>query len=109
LAPWRWQRRDSVDGDTAATIFITLVTAVLALILVNRSWTESAAAMLRERNTAFAVVSVASAGLLAIALGVPAVSSLFSFEAVSTHQALTAIAVGSASVLWFEATKRRRR
>lgn len=93
-------------GTLRATIFITLVTAVLALILVNRSWTESALAMLRERNTAFAVVSVASAALLAIALGVPAVSSLFSFEAVSTHQALGAIAVGSASVLWFEAIKR---
>jgi Ca2+-transporting ATPase len=111
LGVFLWLHADGSDatasaGTLRATVFITLVTAVLALILVNRSLTESALAMLRERNTAFAVVSAASAALLAIALGVPAVSSLFSFEAVSTPQALAAIAVGSTSVLWFEAIKR---
>ena len=95
------------EGELRAATFVTLVTAVLALILVNRSWSESAIAMLRERNLAFAAVAVASAALLGLSLGVPSVAALFSFSPVAADHALAAIATGAASVLWFEAIKRR--
>ena len=95
------------EGELRAATFVTLVTSVLALILVNRSWTESAFAMLRERNVAFALVTLASAALLALALGVPSIAELFSFAPLAADHALPAIAAGAASVLWFEAIKRR--
>jgi hypothetical protein len=50
---------------------------------------------------------VASAALLGLSLGVPSVAALFSFSPVAADHALAAIATGAASVLWFEAIKRR--
>ncbi len=98
-----------IEGELRAAIFITLVTAVLGLILVNRSWTESALAMLRERNLAFVVVSLLSAGLLTTALALPPVAALFSFAPVAPLNALVAATAGAASVLWFELWKHRLR
>ncbi|MFM8481212.1 MAG: HAD-IC family P-type ATPase, partial [Gammaproteobacteria bacterium] len=71
LAIFLW-RFGSVGVDQLrALTFVTLIAAVLTLIIVNRSWTESALAMLRERNLPFAIVALASTVMLALALGVP--------------------------------------
>jgi len=107
LAIFLW-RFGSVGVDQLrALTFVTLIAAVLTLIIVNRSWTESALAMLRERNLPFAIVALASTVMLALALGVPMVSDLFSFAAIPIEAIAPAAVCGIASVLWFEWVKKR--
>jgi Ca2+-transporting ATPase len=100
-----WFGAVGVDQLRALT-FVTLISAVLTLIIVNRSWTESALAMLRERNLPFAIVALSSTVMLALALGVPVVSDLFSFAAAPIEALAPAVGGGIASVLWFEWLKK---
>ena len=61
----------SADAARALT-FATLVVAFIVIILVNRSWTRSAFAMLRVPNAALRWVVLGTCSLLAVVLGVPA-------------------------------------
>ncbi|MFZ9478627.1 MAG: cation-translocating P-type ATPase [Steroidobacteraceae bacterium] len=87
--------------------FATLVVAVLALIMVNRSWTYSIGYMLRQPNAALAWVVGFSVLFLAGALAIEPVRELFDFGAVSPRDLLPALAAGAVSVLWFEWLKGR--
>lgn len=107
LAVFLWGFGEIDVDQLRALTFVTLIAAILTLIVVNRSWTESAFAMLRERNLPFAIVALASIALLAIALGVPVVGDLFSFSAAPASALLPAIACGILSVCWFEWLKHR--
>ena len=96
-----WFGSVGVDQLRALT-FVTLVAAVLTLIIVNRSWTESALEMLRERNMPFFIVTLGSTVMLALALGVPMMSDLFSFAAFPVEFLVPAVGCGISSVVWFE-------
>lgn len=104
---WNHQLEPSISIDQVrALTFASLVAAVLTLILVNRSWGESALSVLRERNTAFLAVTLLSSSLLGAALALPVVGELFSFEPVSMWPLVSAITIGAGSVLWFETFKK---
>jgi Ca2+-transporting ATPase len=92
------------DAARALT-FSALVVSLLAIILMNRSWTRSAIAMLGERNSALWWVVAGAAGVLTVVLSVPAVRTLFSFAPLHATDIGLSLAAGLACLAWFEVLK----
>jgi Ca2+-transporting ATPase len=92
------------DAARALT-FSALVVSLLAVILVNRSWSRSAIAMLGERNAAFWWVVAGAAAVLAVVLFVPPVRSLFRFAPLHPQDLVLSLAAALACLAWFEALK----
>jgi Ca2+-transporting ATPase len=92
-------------GQSRALTFAALIVGNLMLILVNRSWTRSALAVLGQRNVAMWAVTGAALVFLASSLFLDPVSSLFRFEATPLARIGAAAAAGAASLLWFELLK----
>jgi Ca2+-transporting ATPase len=111
LAIFALAHRDHSDAAGRALTFATLVTAFLAIILVNRSWTRSSFAMLRVPNAALRWIIPGTLAVLAAVLFVPAARRLLHFAPVPLVELAGALAAGVASVAWFELWKliRRRR
>ena len=102
--------RQARSNDAArALTFSTLIVAVIAVILVNRSRSRSALSMLRLPNPALTWVLLGASAALASALLVPFVRGLFHFAKVGAWDLLLALGAGLLSVLWFEAVKHFRR
>jgi Ca2+-transporting ATPase len=93
-------------GDEIRTLaFVTIVMANLALIAVNRSWSESMAMTLRAPNRAFWAVIGGTLFFLAVAIAFPATREVFRFAVVNPWDLLLCIVAGVLSVLWFEVYK----
>jgi Ca2+-transporting ATPase len=106
--------RPSHSAEAArALTFATLVPAFVVIILVNRSWTRSALAMLRVPNAALRWVLIGTCAFLAMALSIPFAQGVFHFDPLHTPDLLISLGVGMVCVLWFEfvklATRRRER
>lgn len=97
------------DAAARTLSFVTLIVANLALIVVNRSWTEPFWRTLRQPNpTLWWLLSGAALLLLAI-LEVEGLRLLFSFAAVGWSEIGWCTLAGVASVAWFEVAKVVRR
>jgi len=94
----------SADAARALT-FATLVVAFLVVILINRSWTKSAIAMLRVPNAALRWVVLGACVLLAVVLKVPVAQRLFHFEPLHSADLILSLGAGLVCVLWFELVK----
>jgi Ca2+-transporting ATPase len=98
--------RTSHSAEAArALMFATLVVAFVVIILVNRSWTRSAFAMLRVPNPALPWVVLGACAFLAVVLWVPVVQRLFHFAPLHAGDLLLSLGAGSTCVLWFELMK----
>ena len=98
------RRAHPVDAARALT-FVTLVVAIVIVIVVNRSWLQSAAAMLRAPNPAVRWVLLGAAVFLALAVLVPFVRRLFHFAPLHLNDLLLSLGAGLLCVLWFEVVK----
>lgn len=96
------------DAGRALT-FTALVVSFLAIILANRSWTESMIGGLRNPNPALWWVLGGTAGFLILVLAWPSAQRLFHFARLDGPDLLLACSAGLASILWFEALKALRR
>ncbi len=94
----------SAEAARALT-FATLVVAFVVIILVNRSWTRSAFAMLRVPNAALRWVVLGTCVFLAAVLTVPVAQRLFHFAPLHTVDLLLSLGAGLVCVLWFELVK----
>jgi len=92
------------DAARALT-FAALVVSLLAIILMNRSWTRSTIAMLGERNAALWWVIAGGAAFLAVVLLVAPVRALFSFAPLHAQDVGLSLAAGLACLAWFEILK----
>ncbi len=92
------------DAARALT-FAALVISLLAIILMNRSWSRSAIAMLRVGNRALWWVVAGSAILLTIVLFAVPVRALFSFAPVHARDISLSLLAGLACLGWFEILK----
>jgi Ca2+-transporting ATPase len=97
------------DDAARALTFSTLVVALVAVILVNRSWTRSIVAMIRQPNPALRWVGLGAMALLFVALEVPIVQRFFHFAPLHLTDLLLSLGAGLACVLWFETVKWTRR
>ena len=105
LAIFVLARRGHGPDAARALTFSALVVSLLAIILMNRSWTRSAIAMLGERNAALWWVVAGGAGVLAVVLSVGPVRSLFSFAPLHAQDIGLSLAAGLACLAWFEVLK----
>jgi Ca2+-transporting ATPase len=99
--------REGHSAEAArALTFATLVTAFLVIILVNRSWTRSAVAMLRVKNASMRWVLLGTCALLATVLLVPAAQRLLHFAPLHVGDLALALGAGLICVAWSELLKR---
>jgi len=89
--------------------FASIVFANLALILTNRSWTQSIFGTFRTRNNALAYIFSGALLALSLVIFVPQLRNLFSFSALQPVDLLICLTAGSVSVAWFEIYKALRR
>ncbi len=95
-----------LGAEEARTLtFVTLIFSNLGLILSNRSWSRSALATLRSRNTALWWVFLGAIVFLVAVLYIPLLRQLFSFTTVHLSDLAICLAAGAASVAWFELFK----
>ncbi|MDQ5925131.1 MAG: P-type Ca2+ transporter type [Pseudomonadota bacterium] len=85
-------------GRTQA--FVGLVLGNLALIQANRSWSTTDR-QTRHRNPAFLWITAGALALLSLALGIPAVATLFRFTAPSPTLLILAGTLTAMAWLWF--------
>ena len=91
--------------NARALTFSTLVIANLMLILANRSWTRTIISTFRAPNPALYWVVGGAVVVLALSIYVPFLRSLFRFSVLHLTDIGICLAVGAASLLWFEAWK----
>ena len=105
LGAYAWGATRLTEDEARAFAFATLVIGNLALIFSNRSRSGSLWASLRVPNRTLWIVTGVTLGFLGLLLYLPGLARLFFFEALPIAELLTALALGLASVLWFEAIK----
>jgi Ca2+-transporting ATPase len=93
------------EGSARAMAFVALVAGNLGLILVNRSARLTSWESLSHANPALWWIAGGTLAALAAAVYVPSAASVFRFQALGAGEALSALAAGVASVLWFDVTK----
>ena len=98
-------RADHTAEVARALTFTTLVVSFVVIILVNRSWTRSAFAMLRVPNAALRWVMLGTCAFLAAVLVVPFAQRLFHFAPLNAKDLVLSMGAGSVCVLWFELVK----
>ncbi len=99
------QHQSRSTEEARAFTFTTLVIANLGLILTNRSWTRTMWETLKSRNAALLWVLGGAFIFLGLILYVPFLRNLFRFSKLHPLDILICLALGVASVLWFEALK----
>ena len=90
-------------------VFCTLISSLIALIYLNRSWSASFRELLARRNPALYVVTAFAILCLTLALLVPMIRDRFSFAVISLDQFFWSSIIGLASLLWVEIVKAKRR
>jgi len=95
------------DAMARASTFSAMVLSNLALIFANRRWSRIALPGRGATNLAFGWIAVATIAWLAVVLGFPQISGLFSFEQPTPAMLMLAVAAAAVSLLWFEAVKWR--
>jgi Ca2+-transporting ATPase len=105
LGAFAWASPRIPEAEARAFAFATLVTGNLALILSNRSTTQSLWATLRTPNITLWVVVALAMALLMSALYVPWAVGVLRFAPLPAHELGAAVALGLLSVLWFEGIK----
>ena len=96
------------DEAIRALVFTALLSGNLMLILVNLSWSRSAASILRGKNRPALILFLAAILLLISVFRLNWLRELFQFGIVPSLYVFVAFMVGGASVLWFEWVKKRR-
>jgi len=98
-------RPDHTAEAARALTFATMVVSFVVIILVNRSWTRSAFAMLRVPNAALQWVVLGTCAFLAAVLVVPFAQRLFHFSTLHAKDLILSVGAGLVCVLWFELYK----
>jgi len=93
------------DNAARALTFTTLVVSFLAIILTNRSWTQTILGSLRNPNPAIWWVLGGTSAFLTLVLTWPFTQRLFHFAPLHGRDLVLAGLAGFASVLWFEGFK----
>ena len=85
--------------------FVTLISANIAVILSNRSWTSNIFKILITPNKTVKWVVGGAVIFLGLILNIPVLQDLFQFEKVGYVELLICICAGLFSITWFEIFK----
>jgi P-type Ca2+ transporter type 2C len=98
--------RGQGEDDARALTFTSLVITNLALIVANRSWTESGFKVMLRYNAALWWVLGGAAIFLVLVLVVPFLRGLFHFTVLHPLDIALCLAAGALGLIWFESLKR---
>jgi Ca2+-transporting ATPase len=93
------------ENEARTLTFTTIVIANLALILTNRSWSETIITTLRTPNRALGWVFAGTLCCLFLVLYVPTLQELFRFGDVPPLDLVACTGAGVLSIVWFELFK----
>jgi Ca2+-transporting ATPase len=100
---------DLTDGEVKTITFITLVFSNLATIFINRSWTLTTIAVMRQRRNKMLNWAVALAFVLLVVLtSVELINGTFGFVQVSIFNWLIGLSSAILGVIWFDVYKKYR-
>ena len=105
LAIFAFTREAHGTNASRALVFASLVVSLLAIILVNRSWTRTAIGMFREPNATVWWVIGGASGFLAVVLLIPATQRLFQFAPLNSQDLALSVLGGAACLIWFDLLK----
>ena len=97
--------RGMTEAEVRAAVFFSLVTAILGLIFVNRSFGTSLVAALRRPNPALALVVLAVALVLGLSLVWPSARDLFRFGPLHFDDLVLTLGSGAVLVILLELLK----
>jgi len=100
-------RQGMPANEVRALTFFSLVTAIVALIFVNRSFSASIAATLRRSNRALKIVLLGVVGILTLTLTWPVAAHLFRFGPLHANDLALTLATGVIVLLILEILKPR--
>jgi Ca2+-transporting ATPase len=106
LAVFVLARTGHSAASARALTFAALVESLIVIILMNRSWTQSAVGALWRPNAALWWVVAGSGVFLGLTLFVAPMRQLFQFGPVHLADLGVSLLAGAACLLWFEAVKR---
>ncbi len=93
------------ENVTRTMVFLVLISANIALTLVNRSFYYSVFTTIRYKNNLVPVMIGATIALTALLLFLPPATRFFLFDRLTMAQYGIAIGLGMTSVLWYEVVK----
>ena len=93
------------EAEVRALIFFALIAEIVALILVNRSFSASLGEALLRHNAALRYVGTAIVGVTALILFLPAAQTLLKFGSIAWIDMGFAVALGLGLLLLLEACK----
>jgi Ca2+-transporting ATPase len=93
------------EGEVRALTFFALVASILALVLINRSFSTSFSEAFAQRNVALRYVLAAILMVSAVILFVPAVQTILRFEDLHVRDLAVAAGLGGALFLLLELVK----
>jgi Ca2+-transporting ATPase len=102
-------RRGMPETEARALAFFSLVTAIMALILVNRSFSASVLTALRRPNRALKYVLTGVVGILVLTLAWPVASHLFRFGPLHADDLVLTLGAGFIVLVVLEFLKPLRR
>lgn len=95
--------------EARAFAFITLIMGNVALILTNRSWSDSFLSVFHSHNQALGWVTGGAVVFVGLILYFPFLRDIFRFAELHMEDLLICLAVWAISLLWFEMLKKLRR
>ncbi|MCW3996001.1 MAG: cation-translocating P-type ATPase [Candidatus Bathyarchaeota archaeon] len=106
LAVYLYANASGSGNYTARTMaFATIVLTNLALIITNRSWSQSIFGIFRRPNKAFWQILALAILALLLVIYVPPLAGLFTFSALSPLNLMICFIAGFGSIIWFECYK----
>ncbi|MCG2460022.1 cation-translocating P-type ATPase [Flavobacteriaceae bacterium F89] len=99
----------SDEATTRTVVFITLITANIALTLVNRSFKYSILTTIKYKNNLVPLIIAITVALTGLLLFIPPLTHFFELKTLDVHQILVATGIGFFSVIWYEVVKWRKR
>ena len=93
------------EREARTMTFTSIVVANLALILTNRSWSQTILGTFHRHNNALWWIFSLTLLALGLVIYIPPFSSLFYFSPLQPIDLLICLVAGTISVVWFEAFK----
>lgn len=97
------------EAVTRTMVFVVLITANVFLTLINRSFYYSILTTLKYKNNLVPFIILLTVALVSLILFIDPLTAFFEFERLTAGQLLSSLAIGFASVVWYEVVKAMKR
>jgi Ca2+-transporting ATPase len=93
------------EATTRTIVFTVLIAANMILTLVNRSFYYSLFTTLKYKNNLVLIIILITIAITGLLIFVPILTHFFGFAQLTLIQIITAIGIGTCTVIWYEIVK----